>query len=165
MCARAISLAGYTEMRCGQTWGYKATGIFEEEIKRPWRGNYIDYNKTSALGRCTCNNGFRIPRLNNPPDAQGCGPSWCNPELRAFPRPCEENLPTIDECMAGEGLEMLMPSLPHPRYPLTREYAIYALECRQQRSPKAGSCKSLFPYVYLLVQEKSFLNEFKNVLA
>ena len=125
-------------MQCRLTWGYKATGSYEVERDRPGRGNYIDYNKDRALPFCRCENGFRIPRLDSPPDHPGIIAG--NTGLRSIKRPCEDNLPTVEECMSGEGLERLQP---HTRR-VQRESVINELECGQGRSPKAGLCSNLF---------------------
>jgi prepilin-type N-terminal cleavage/methylation domain-containing protein len=147
-CASSIERSGFTEIQCRLTWGYKATGSYEEERDRPRRGNRIDYNKGQALDGCRCKNGFRIPVLNNPPDHPECDSKWCNPGLRAIKRPCEDNLPTIEECMAGEGLELLQPPTRYKYHAITRETVINNLECGQERSPKAGLCRNLFPKIY-----------------
>ena len=113
-CTNAIAGSGFAEIQCRLTWGYKATGSYEEEAARSFRGNYIDYNKSQALGFCRCIDGFRIPRLQNilPVDEKcrerGNNVFCVSPGargLKAVARPCEDNLPTVDECMAGGGLD------------------------------------------------------------
>ena len=95
-----------TELGCRLTHGYRATGTYEEELKRKNRGQLYDYNKSSALQSCKCDNGFRHPKLMNPPDAPGCDSNWCNPGLRVVARPCDENIPTLEECVISESIKV-----------------------------------------------------------
>tara|TARA_Y100000588_G_scaffold178998_1_gene192876 strand:- start:486 stop:1307 length:822 start_codon:yes stop_codon:yes gene_type:complete len=115
-CTNAIARSGFTEIQCRLTWGYKATESYEVEAARSFRGNFIDYNKGQALQGCRCIDGFRIPRLNGIlPVDEKCRKrgdrifcvSGGARGLKAVARPCEDNLPTVEECMAGEGLDRL----------------------------------------------------------
>jgi type IV pilus assembly protein PilA len=89
-----------TELGCRLTHGYRATGTYEEELKRKRRGQLYDYNKSSALGSCKCDNGFRHPKLMNPIEFN------YNPGLRVVARPCDENIPTLQECVVSESIQV-----------------------------------------------------------
>jgi prepilin-type N-terminal cleavage/methylation domain-containing protein len=86
-----------TELGCRLTHGYRATGDYEEEFKRKYRGELYDYNKNSALPSCKCNNGLRYPVLMNPVEYDH------RPGLRRVARSCDENIPTVEECIVSDG--------------------------------------------------------------
>ena len=101
LCEKATRINNSnTELGCRLTHGYRANGTYDEELKRKYRGQLYDYNKNSALRSCKCDNGFRHPKLMNPVEFN------YNPGLRVVARPCDENIPTLQECVVSESIQV-----------------------------------------------------------
>ena len=100
LCEKATRInSSNTELGCRLTHGYRANGTYDEELKRKYRGQLYDYNKNSALRSCKCDNGFRHPKLMNPVEFN------YNPGLRVVARRCDENIPTLEECVVSESIK------------------------------------------------------------